>query len=93
MARLATGRWLIALLLGAAPPPEAAPSLELLLHLAEFSDADGRPVDPASIAAMMDAPALPDAEAAGSPAAAATAPRDVPAGKREEPAEADDERD
>lgn len=89
MARLATGRWLIALLLGAAPPPEAAPSLELLLHLAEFSDADGRPVDPASIAAMMDAPALP----AESPAADAAASRNVPAPKRAEPAEADDERD
>ena len=63
MARRATGRWLtlafIALPCAAAEEP---PSLELLLHLAEFSDAAGEPIAPEDAAAMMDAPGAPDAE-------------------------------
>ncbi len=31
------------------PPPEPAPSAELLLYLAEFEDAEGAPVDPLAI--------------------------------------------
>ena len=55
MARRATGRWLtlafVALPCAAAEEP---PSLELLLHLAEFSDAAGEPIAPEDAAAMMD---------------------------------------
>lgn len=31
------------------PPPEPPPSVEMLLYLAEFGDAQGRHLDPASI--------------------------------------------
>ena len=39
---------------GGAAASDEAPSLELLLHLAEFADADGRPVDPQGVAEAME---------------------------------------
>lgn len=78
MGRGAVGGWLIALSLAAvttaATAADEEPSLELLLHLAEFSDADGRPVDPESVAETMEAI---DPRASGdakSPAASAARP-------------------
>ena len=88
MARRATGRWLtlafIALPCAAAEEP---PSLELLLHLAEFSDAAGEPIAPEDAAAMMDtdAPDAPraepsprDRETPSKRAARAAAPEETP---------------
>ena len=59
MAGCATGGWLIAVLAAApvpAPPPAPAPplpSMELLLHLAEFGDAEDRYIDPAELEAAL----------------------------------------
>jgi hypothetical protein len=55
----AAGRWLIVLALAGegGPPAEptmAPPSEELLLFLAEFSDAQGHYVDPASVEAATE---------------------------------------
>ena len=66
MARRATGRWLtLALIAAPCAAAEEPPSLELLLHLAEFSDASGEPIAPEDAAAMMeqaDAPSPRDAK-------------------------------
>ena len=66
MARRATGRWLTLLFIAlpCAAADEPPPSLELLLHLAEFSDAAGEPIAPEDAAAMMDSPDAPRAEPA-----------------------------
>lgn len=56
MAGCAAGGWLIALLAATPTPartpvatPAPAPSMELLLHLAEFGDAEDRYIDPAEL--------------------------------------------
>lgn len=36
--------------------PEPAPSLELLLHLGEFEDIDGKPLDPLDLPVDLDMP-------------------------------------
>ena len=60
----AVGGWLIVAALAANEPapvdPPAAPSVELLLFLAEFGDAEGRYVDPTTVGAKHDDPALTD---------------------------------
>lgn len=59
------------------PPPEPAPSAELLLYLAEFEDAEGTPVDPMSIPGPEDNTAANALESApGSPEEKADAPPD-----------------
>ena len=92
MARRATGRWLTLaftfVALPCASAEEPPPSLELLLHLAEFSDASGEPIAPEDAAAMMEAPAASDASRPDLPppdpatprkrAARAAAPEDAP---------------
>ena len=93
MARRATGRWLtlafIALPCAAAEEP---PSLELLLHLAEFSDAAGEPIAPEDAAAIMDAPEAADAPPADpSPRQRATATKRAP--RAEAPEETPHDRD
>lgn len=72
----------------AEPPAVPAPSLELLLHLAEFADAEGRPVDPVEIADALAASPR-DGDAATAPDArlppATAAGRDGAPGRREPP--------
>jgi len=72
MAGCAIGGWLIAVLAAApvpAPPPATAPalpppSMELLLHLAEFGDAEDRYIDPAELeAALPEEPQVQTGEA------------------------------
>jgi len=89
----------VALALAAATPAEEAPSLELLLHLAEFSDAEGRALDPATASEILETP-RPDAAAAAPtrsrpPAAGARAAPRQPAARdpEAEPERPSDERD
>ena len=53
MARCAIRRGLIALALAASPAPDDAPSLALLLHLAEYGEAGGEALDPIAVDAML----------------------------------------
>lgn len=85
MARRATGRWLTLAFVALPCAAEEPPSLELLLHLAEFSDAAGEPIAPEDAAAMMEAPAAARAEplprepdAAPKPRGRAAPPADTP---------------
>ena len=48
---------LVAFAQAPAPPPDDAPSQELLLHLAEFGDADDRYVDPLELERASEADA------------------------------------
>jgi hypothetical protein len=52
-ATLVAGAWMAALLAAdppAPPPDEPPPDAELLLYLAEFADAEGKPIDPLDFA-------------------------------------------
>ena len=55
MARCAIRRGLIALALAASRAPDDGPSLALLLHLAEYGEADGEALDPIAVDAMLGA--------------------------------------
>lgn len=58
-ATLAAGAWMAAMLAAdapAPPPDEAQPDADLLLYLAEFADAEGKPIDPLDFAGDPAAP-------------------------------------
>lgn len=61
-ASLAAGAWMAAMLAAdapAPPPDEPLPDAELLLYLAEFADAEGKPIDPLDFARDPMPPARP----------------------------------
>lgn len=89
MARRATGRWLTLAFVALPCAAEEPPSLELLLHLAEFSDAAGEPIAPEDAAAMMDAPEAARAEPPPRDPGTARKPR----ARAAPPAESPDDRD
>lgn len=83
MAGCAVGGWLIAALVAATSDPPPAPSPQLIEFLAEFSDADGRFLDPLDADAALSAPLPdrdPDAETPD-PESPPEKPRDAPPGR------------
>ncbi|HVF35077.1 MAG TPA: hypothetical protein VND91_07110, partial [Candidatus Saccharimonadia bacterium] len=74
-------------LASAANAADDAPSLELLLHLAEFSDAEGRPIDPESVEAAMESidPSAAGESASPAPASSATGRKPESASSAETP--------